>query len=58
MFKYAMNFVTIEMKQIFCLDTNQEKIDLVFEKIRESISCKDIDGYLNYYPFNNEWIDF
>jgi hypothetical protein len=58
MYKYAMNFVTIEMKEIFSYETNEEKYDFILEHIRNSIAEKEKNGYLNYYPFNNEWIDF
>ena len=58
MYKYAMNFVTIEMKEIFNYETNEEKCNFILEHIRNSIAEKEKHGYLNYYPFNNEWIDF
>jgi hypothetical protein len=38
MFKYAMNFVTIEMKSIFDIQANEEKIEFIHQQMRESLS--------------------
>jgi hypothetical protein len=51
-----MNTVQVSMKQIFELESNEDKNDFVQEHIRACISSNQIDGYLNYYPFDNSWI--
>lgn len=57
MFKYAMNFVAIDMNQLFELRGNASKIEHIQSQMQEMISTKTQDGYLNYYPFNHEWFE-
>jgi hypothetical protein len=54
---WAMNFTTIGMKKLFDLDTQAEKMDLIHTHLKSIVATPEIDGYLNYYPFNHKWIE-
>lgn len=51
-----MNCQSIGMQELFELDTQEQIIDLIQHSIRQVISNNTLDGYLNYFPFNAEWI--
>jgi hypothetical protein len=51
-----MNYVLIGMKQLFELDTNEEKIDMIQTHIKSVLQSPSIDGYINYFPFDDDYI--
>jgi hypothetical protein len=51
---WAMNYVTINMKKLFDLDTQAEKMDMIHTHMKAIIGTSStIDGYLNYFPFDS-----
>ena len=44
------------MRQLFELETQEEKMDLIQTHIKSVISKNQSEGYLNYYPFDKSWI--
>lgn len=47
-----MNSVLIGMKQLFEMESPEEQKDLIETHIRAVICKGQVDGYLNYYPFD------
>ena len=45
------------MRELFELETYEEKIDLIQTHIRAIVAKNQADGHLNYYPFDNQWIE-
>jgi hypothetical protein len=54
--KYAMNYATIEMRKLFELRSQQEKMDYIQDNIKSIINRSSDDGYLNYFPFDDDWL--
>lgn len=55
-FKWALGVISIPMKDIFCLESQEEKIQLVQDEMREFISNQQLSN-IEYYPFDNDWIE-
>ena len=45
------------MQEIFDLATQAERMELIRYSIRQVVKSNTLDGYLNYFPFNAEWIE-
>lgn len=54
---WAMNYTNIGMKKLFNLDNQEDKMNLIHTHIKSIIDTPVIDGFLNYFPFNNLWIE-
>ena len=57
LFQWAMNCQAVAMQEIFDLDTQAERMELIRYSIRQVVKSNTRDGYLNYFPFNAEWIE-
>ena len=44
------------MRQLFELETQEEKMDLLQTHIKSVIAKNQSEGHLNYYPFDKSWI--
>jgi hypothetical protein len=53
---WAMNYATINMKKLFDLETQNEKMDMIHTHMKAIIRTNTIDGFLNYFPFDENWI--
>lgn len=51
-----MNFVLIDMKKIFEMQSQEEKIDMIRTHIKVVLQQSEEEGYLNYFPFDKHWI--
>jgi hypothetical protein len=55
-FKWGLGVINIAMKDIFCLETQEAKIDLVQDTIRDFILSQQL-AQIEFYPFDNDWIE-
>lgn len=55
--KWAMNYSTINMIDLFQLGSQQEKMEFIHQKMSEIINSPVLDGHLNYFPFDNNFIE-
>jgi hypothetical protein len=54
--RWAMNIAPVDMKKLFSLGSQEQKMSMVHDHIKTIINSSSTDGYLNYYPFDDDWI--
>lgn len=55
-FKWAMNFITVDMKTLFDMGSAENQLDLIQTSIKATVGFPLDRGYLNYYPFDDDVI--